>query len=104
MPKALVTWMQNTWRSPKMSKTQSAGLPIKRSELLWLTRKDEVFVEIAELLGVESADTTTPNWFHKRMVAIGNILERMTEEEQAELDEQGAKIAQRGYSEEQRRR
>jgi len=96
--------MQNNWRSPKPSKTQSAGLITKRSDLLWLTRKDEVLVEIARLLGVESADTTTQNWFEKRMVAIGNILESMTEEEKAELDEEGAKIAQRGYSEEQRRR
>ena len=96
--------MQNNWRSHGSSKTQSTGLITKRSDLLWLMRKDEVFVEIARFLGIESADTTTPKWFNKRMEALGNILESMTEEEKAELDEEGARITREGYSDEQKRK
>jgi len=42
-------------------------------EFLWNTKPDEVFQEIAKLLGCAEANTYTPGWFEKHGTAIANI-------------------------------
>lgn len=73
---------------------------MKRTEVLWKTQRGKVFEEIARLLGVPTADETTPGWFHKRMAALGNIIASMTEHEKAQLDDEVEKISTQGYSQE----
>lgn len=96
--------MQNNWRSTHNSKLKSANFTVKRSEVIWNKRRDEVFAEIAKLLHVRSADASTPGWFNMRMRALHNVHSHMTEEERLELDTEVARIAEEGYSEEQKRR
>ena len=72
--------------------------------MLWLTQKDKVNAEIATMLGVETADSSTEKWFDMRMKAVGSVLKKMSEEELAELDARRAAIAQHGYSDEQKRK
>lgn len=79
-------------------------LAVKRSEVLWKTKPDLVFREIAALLGIEKADTSTPDWFGKRLPAIQNIVEKMTDEEKAKLDAKVQQINNKGYPEEIKRR
>lgn len=71
--------------------------------MVWKTRQEEVWTEIAKLLGVESANTRTTGWFETRMVAVHNIIARMTAEENAELDEEVARMSKEGHSEEHKR-
>jgi hypothetical protein len=100
----LIGWIRNTWRRPKkQNQADSKGLRIRRSDVIWQQHKTKVFEEIAELLGLESADPNTPGWFSKKSTAIGNIFEKMSEKEKEELDEELAKIAGTGYSEATRR-
>lgn len=80
----------------------AANFVVKRTDVLWLNRQDEVFAEIAKLLGVEKADTQTKGWFNKRMRAMGNIIERMSDEETDALDKEAARILREGYSVEQK--
>ena len=69
-----------------------------------MTRKADVFAEIATILGLQSADTSTPGWFSKRLPAIKNVIEKMTEEEKLKLDEEVKRISKEGYPEEQKRK
>ncbi|PPQ80264.1 hypothetical protein CVT25_003703 [Psilocybe cyanescens] len=90
--KKLVAWMQNTWRGTKVAETVIFGAPMKRTEVLWHTRKNNVFAEIASLMGLDSASTQTPNWFDFCMKALGNILQRMSALQLERLDRQGSEI------------
>ncbi|PPQ87771.1 hypothetical protein CVT25_015013 [Psilocybe cyanescens] len=88
----LVAWMQNTWRGTKVAETVIAGAAMKRTEVLWQTRKDDVFAEIARLMGLDSVSTQTPNWFAFRMKALGIILQHMSALDLEKLDRQGEAI------------
>ena len=104
VPKALVAWIQNNWRPHRVSQKQVVGVKMKISEVLWKTRQAEVFAEIATLLGVESANASTPGWFNQCMPAIGNILARMTTEDREELEKGGERWELEGNKEEDKRR
>lgn len=90
-------WLQNNWRLPRKHKKPTA-LVVKRSNIVYKLKRQAVWDEIAVILGVEHADTTTDNWFPTRTIAIRNIMERMTPAEHREIDEAIAKIEQEGYS------
>lgn len=96
--------MQNSWRKPKVDDAPGMLLKIKPIEVLWQTRRDDVFAEIAHLLGIESADTTTPGWLNKRMEALKNVMDSLSVEERAELDKEHKRIATQGYPEDVKRR
>lgn len=66
--------------------------------------KEEVFAEIASLLGLDSADTSTPGWFPHRLTAIGNIIQNMSDGEKADLDKEVSRLQKEGYPEETRRK
>lgn len=96
--------MQNNWRPRQSSKEQAPNFTVKPIEVLWNTRRDEVFAEIAKLLNVAYADATTPEWFNKHMKALHILKSRLTEEEQSALDHEVIRLAEQGYPEEQKRR
>lgn len=93
----LTKWLTNNWRPYHSMAKKPNGLKIKRSEVLWHTKQDLVYKEIANLLGVEKADSSTDHWFEKRLPAIKNILDRMTDVESAELDEEVKRINNEGF-------
>jgi hypothetical protein len=95
--------MQNTWRVPKAEKDPVGILKVTRNQILWRTRKEVVFAEIARLLGIQSADANTPGWLGKRMKAMQNVYERMPPEEKAELEMERKKISIEGHPEDLRR-
>lgn len=97
-------WIHNNWRVSRNPARPVPHIAVKRTDVMWRTRQDEVWAEIATLLNVESADANTPNWFAHRMVAIGNLIERMTSAELAELDKEVTRIGNEGYSEAEKRR
>jgi hypothetical protein len=66
--------------------------------------QDQVFQEIANLLGVEDATTSTPEWFQKRMPPIKQVFHNMNAKEKADLDEEQEKMMQEGYPELTRQR
>jgi len=76
----------------------------KLTQVLWLTQEKDVLAEIASLLGVPEANTKTPGWFGVRMKAMGNIIERMSPEERAELEKERERISQEGHLEDVRRK
>jgi len=96
-PQRLVYWMQNTWRKPKAVEAPRMILKVKPIEVLWQTRQQDVFAEIARLLGIPSADANTPGWFQKRMLAMKNILSMMSDEEAEQLERERERIGTQGY-------
>jgi len=103
VPKALVAWIQNNWRSHRISQ-KVFRFKMKISEVLWKTRQDEVFAEIGTLLGIQSANASTPGWFNQRMPALGNILARMTTAEREELEKDRQRLELEGNKEEDKRK
>jgi hypothetical protein len=67
-------------------------------------RQDEVMTEIASMLGIEEATTSTKGWFGKRLTAVKSIIDRMTEGEQRQLDAEVARINMEGYPDEVKRK
>ncbi|KAF8964536.1 hypothetical protein BDZ97DRAFT_1918970 [Flammula alnicola] len=76
---------------------------VKKSEVMWYLHPEEVMKEVASLLGVEEATTTTTGWFQMRLPAIANILARMTPTEKAQFDAEVENMAKEGYPEETKR-
>jgi hypothetical protein len=76
---------------------------VKRSDVIWNTRKEEVFEEIAKLLHIEKADSSTPGWFSQRMPAIKLILARTTTDK-LWVDSEVDRITREGYPERVKRR
>ncbi|KIM34658.1 hypothetical protein M413DRAFT_33125, partial [Hebeloma cylindrosporum] len=101
---AIIYWMQNTWRSKTLGDAPPSSFKPKITELVWRTRKADVLAEIAVLLGLEAADTHSPGWFNKRMLAIRNIMDTMSTEEKAALEKERMRIAREGNPEEEKRR
>ena len=89
--------MQNSWRVPKADKDPEGILKITRNQILWRTKKEVVFAEIAALLGIQTADANTPGWLGKRMKALRNVYERMPPEEKAELEMERKRISIEGH-------
>lgn len=77
---------------------------VKRSDIVYSKHRDLVDAEIAKLLGVPVASTTTPGWFGKRMVAVGNVIAGMTSAQLAQLDADVAIAAEDGLPAEEQNR
>jgi hypothetical protein len=70
----------------RKSSAPSAGFRYRLTDFLWWTRQEDVFKEIASLLNIETADTSTPGWFQLRTKASKNIIDGMNENEKKELE------------------
>jgi hypothetical protein len=100
----LTKWLTNNWRPYHSLAEKKKIATVKRSEALWQTQRDRVFEEIALLLGVERADTSTEGWFGQRLPAIRNILEGMTDGENSQLDVSMQEMNTSGQPEDIKRR
>ena len=63
-----------------------------------------MFREIANMLGIEEATSSTPGWFRMRLAAIKRVFNSMSASEQAELDAEREKMEREGYPEQTKRR
>ena len=77
---------------------------VKPIEVLWDTQRQEVLDEIAVQLGVPTVDTTTPDWFSKRLPACKEVMKRMTMQERNSLYAEVDRIRKEGVPEEKQRR
>ena len=63
-----------------------------------------MFEEIADIMGLDSADSKTTGWFAHRTTASRNILNRMSNAEKNKLNQQAEKMGEEGLPEELKRK
>ena len=66
------------------------------TDILWWTRQEDVFEEIAKILHLPTADTSTPGWFQLRTKASKNILNNMSQEEREVIEAEAARLQKEG--------
>ena len=74
------------------------------TDILWWTKPDEVFEEIASILQIDSANTFTPGWFQLRTKASKNLLNAMSDDERKELEDEAERMQKDGLPSEVQRR
>jgi hypothetical protein len=93
--KNLVSFIRNNWRLNK-SRTIAPSFNIKRTDVVWMTRQDDVFQYIADAMGIEKADASTPGWFGKRLPACKKLISEMTSEEEQKLEMEIERMKRQG--------
>ena len=63
-----------------------------------------MFEEIASILNLETANTSTPGWFQLRTKASKNIVDSMSEEERKVLEEEADRMQEQGLPQDVQRR
>jgi len=81
-----------------------SGSRYRLTDVLWWTQQGKVFEEIAIIMNIDTANTSTPGWFALRTKASKNILDSMTEEERNELDIEVDRMQKEGLPEDVQRR
>jgi hypothetical protein len=71
---------------------------------LWWKYPEIVMEEVANIMGVDIADTNTPGWFSKRTKAAKNILDRMNDSEMEKLRREVDAMATEGLPKEVQRK
>lgn len=74
------------------------------TDVIWRKDQDAVMKEIANLMGIESADTNTEGWFQHRTTAAKIVLNNMTEAERNALRQEAEDMAEKGMPEELQRK
>lgn len=72
------------------------GKSYRLNDVLWWTKPEVVLKEIANLMGLEYADTQTLGWFNYRTAASKNILRCMTHVEKEKLRKDAEDMAENG--------
>jgi hypothetical protein len=73
------------------------------TDVIWWTRKEEVFKEIASILHLDSADTNTPGWFQLRTKACKNLLNTMSNDERQTIEDEADRLRKEGLPEDVKR-
>ncbi|KAF9549680.1 hypothetical protein CPC08DRAFT_769039 [Agrocybe pediades] len=94
--KDLLAYVRNTWRLQTSTRDKQPSFLVRTSDVVWDVMNKEVFEEIVELMGVEEADTRTEGWFHYRMKAVKNVIERLDEDELAGINKEVSKRKKEG--------
>jgi hypothetical protein len=76
----------------------------KRTDVIWHTRKEEVFEQIGKILNGNNPTTETPGWFSARTPAVKKIIDKMTQDELNALDAEVTQLSRKGYDENEQRR
>ena len=77
--------MRNRWRLQKSTPEHQPTFNMKISHIVWEQKEEEVFAEMAKLMGLPFADSKTRNWFSYLSKALRNVTSRLTAEEEAEM-------------------
>ena len=91
----LIRWLRNVWRVRK-NPVPKAGTRYRLTDVLWWTRQEEVFKEIASILNLDSANTHTSGWFQLRTKASKNIINGMSEEDRNSLENEAERYQNEG--------
>jgi hypothetical protein len=94
--------LRNVWRVRKNVGTRP-GNRYRLTDILWWTRRDEVFIEIASIMDLDTANTSTPGWFQLRTKASKNILDSMTEDERKDIEDEADRLQKDGLPKEVQR-
>jgi hypothetical protein len=85
-------------------KVVESGIRYRLTDILWWTRQEDVFEEIASILHIDSANTFTTGWFQLRTKASKNILNGMSDEERNALEIEADKMQKEGLPPDVQRR
>ncbi|KAF8802326.1 hypothetical protein BYT27DRAFT_7112582 [Phlegmacium glaucopus] len=99
----LLKWLRNVWRSHKKP-VLIEGIKYRLTDILWWTREQDVFAEIASIMELPSANTHTPGWFPNRTIASKNVIDAMSHEEREKLDQEAERIRVEGLPVERQRK
>lgn len=91
----LLKWLRNVWRV-RRNTTAKPGSRYRLTDILWWTREEKVFEEIASILNLETANTRTPGWFQLRTKASKRILDSMSEDERNVLENEADRMRKEG--------
>lgn len=80
------------------------GCQYRLTDILWWTNQEKVFQEIALILGIEIANTSTPGWFQLRTKASKNIILAMSDEERKVLEDESDRMEKDGLPQDVQRR
>jgi predicted phosphoribosyltransferase len=83
---------------------QDSGNRYRLTDILWWTRQEDVFEEIALILDLDTADTSTPGWFQLRTKASKNILDKMSVSERDEIECEAERMQKEGLPRDVQRR
>jgi len=100
---ALLKWLRNVWRV-KRNIPAKPGSRYRLTDVLWWTREEKVFEEIASILNLESANTRTPGWFQLRTKASKRILDSMSEDERNVLENEADRMRKEGLPQDVQRK
>ncbi|KAF8811080.1 hypothetical protein BYT27DRAFT_7253210 [Phlegmacium glaucopus] len=101
--KELLRWLRNVWRAKKKPKLKQ-GDKYRLTDVLWWTREKDVLVEVALLMNLPTATTTTPGWLGFRLPASKNIIDAMTVQDKRVLEEVAEKMRIEGLPDDLQRK
>jgi hypothetical protein len=88
-------WLRNVWRVRRVS-IAKPGSRYRLTDILWWTRPEIVFEEIASIMGIETANTSTPGWFQLRTKASKRYLDSMGEDERKTIEDEADRMQKEG--------
>jgi hypothetical protein len=80
------------------------GCRYRLTDILWWTRQEKVFEEIASILDITTANTSTPGWFQLRMKASKQIILSMSDDERKVLEDEADRMEREGLPQDVQRR
>ncbi|PPQ94151.1 hypothetical protein CVT25_008019 [Psilocybe cyanescens] len=95
----IITWCSNNWRAERGIVQKSNHFCPKRPDILWHNHQPKIWVEIASIMGIDTASANTFGWFGHRTTAMKNVWTSMTDEEHKAIDEEVETCGMQGYDE-----
>ena len=80
------------------------GKKYRLTDVVWWIMQDEVMEEVAKLMDIDSANTSTPGWFPFRTTAAKNLLKKMSDAEKNQLLKKVEDMAENGFPKDVQRR
>jgi len=81
----LAAWVRNNWRPATTVAASKALIRVTAIDIVWQEHREAVVDVMRENLGVTDLDSTSLEYFKQRVPAIKQVLDKMTEREQAHV-------------------
>lgn len=95
LTKHLLRFIRNNWRI-KVHTLHKPGYNVRSTDVVWWTHREAVDRQLAEDLGVDTADSSTPGWFKQRVPACKKVMENLTSSQAVELKAEIEKYKRQG--------
>lgn len=102
--KKLGGWVANNWRPYSTQKEASHPFKVSVRKVVSRTRGNEIEEELKNILQVDQVDYSMPQVFQQRNAALSIVMDRMSTEDRAEMEQVATEWSNQGYPEELRRR